>query len=174
MKERNDGMMMLYEQDWDDIREGADTISVFRIDATNWKKLRKMLDGAEPSEYIFDSFYEINGDDNWFRTDLFQVFCNVNDIAYEFERINCIWFKPEKDMTEEMMELLEDYRDDCGYTIPEEIPDPQYPLPKNGYWPIKVDLKARTMCEMHGVTVCAAYCMAYAMMTYSEIKGFFL
>lgn len=180
LKERQDGSAILYAQDPDDFvndfegDDGLNTISVYRFDAENWKKLKETLNAEDIASALFHKFFWTETVMEWFLTDEFQDFCKENKIDFEFSRIDCIWFRPERETFDAMFKQLCMYEKNEGYKIPDKYPDDKYPQPQGGYWPIKVDMKNKVMTEVQGITVCAGYCSKYELMTFSEIEGFYL
>ena len=180
IKERQDGSAILYTQDPDDFvndcegDDGANSISVYRFDPENWKKLKGTLNEEDPVGALFHKFFWTETVSTWFLTKEFQSFCREHGIDYEFSRTDCIWFQPEKETFGAMFKLLCYYEENEGYKIPDEYPDEKYPQPRDGYWPIKVDMKNKVMVEVQGVTACAGYCSKNAFMTFSDIEGFYL
>ena len=180
IKERQDGSAILYTQDIDDFinafegEDGPQTISVYRFNAENWKKLKETLNAEDPVGALFHKFFWTETVMTCFMTDDFQSFCSEHGVDFEFSRTDCIWFQPEKETFGAMFKQLCMYEENDGYKIPDEYPDRRYPQPKEGYWPIKVDMKNKIMTEVQGVTACAGYCSKNVLMTFSEIEGFYL
>ena len=176
LKERNDGSAMLFTQDLDDILSDDNimTISVFRFDPDNWAKIKNILNVDDPIYKFFRMFYTVTHIEDWFERKSFDKFCESNGIEYSFTRDSSFWFQPEEGLIGELLEFLEGYEERDRYRIPDEFPDPKWKDVIKGYWPFEVDMRNKTVREVHGITVCACYCSQNVLMKFSDMKGFYL
>lgn len=175
LKENNDGSAVFLVQDARDIDpfNSNYTISEYRFDAENWKKFKDLLNAENIKDEIFQRFYTVSDIDNWFDDEELFHFCQDNHIRKKFDRIETIWFRPEEETFMEMFErlcALEEHRD---YVIPDEYPDHNYPKLEDGYWPLIIDMKEKTIREVHDKTAYEEYCENNPLMNYSEFKGFY-
>ena len=176
LKEKNDGSAMLFTQDLDDIMPDDDmkTISVYRFDPDNWEKIKTILNADDPIYKFFRMFYSVTHIEDWFERKVFEKFCESYGIEYEYTRDSSFWFRPEEWLVGELLEFLEGYEKRDRYRIPDVFPDPKWKNVIEGYWPFEVDMRNKTVREVHGITVCAAYCSQNVLMNFSDIKGFYL
>ena len=176
LKERKDGSAMLFTQDLTDIfpEDDLTTISVYRFDTDNWVKMKKALNVDDPIYKFFRMFYSVTHIESWFERKIFEEFCEAHGIEYSFTRDSGFWFQPEEGLIGELLEFLEGYEDKKRYRIPDRFPDPNWKDVIKGYWPLEVDMRNRTVREVHGITVCAAYCTQNVLMKFSDMKGFYL
>ncbi|MBO4782643.1 MAG: hypothetical protein J5522_09615 [Lachnospiraceae bacterium] len=176
LKERKDGSAMLFTQDLTDIfpEDDLTTISVYRFDTDNWSKMKRILNVDDPIYKFFRMFYSVTHIESWFERKIFEEFCEANGIEYSYTRDSGFWFQPEEGLVGELLEFLEGYEDKKRYRIPDRFPDPNWKDVIKGYWPLEVDMRNRTVREVHGITVCAAYCTQNVLMKFTDMKGFYL
>jgi len=176
LKERQDGSAMLFTQDLKDIfpEDNMNTISVYRFDPDNWAKIKSILNVDDPIYKFFRMFYTTTHMEDWFETKIFEKFCESYGINYTFTRCSSFWFQPEEGLVGELLEFLEGYEKGDGYRIPDEFPDPKWKDVIKGYWPLEVDMRNKTVREVHGITVCACYCSQNVLMKFTDMQGFYL
>ncbi len=176
LKERQDGSAMLFTQDLDDImsEDNIMTISIYRFDSDNWAKIKGILSVDDPIYKFFRMFYTVTHIEDWFETEKFEKFCLAREIEYTFTRDSGFWFQPEQGLVGELLEFLEEYEKRERYRIPDEFPDPKWKDVIKGYWPLEVDMRNKTVREVHGITVCACYCSQNVLMKFTDMQGFYL
>ena len=176
LKERKDGSAMLFTQDLEDImpEDNMMTISVYRFDPDNWAKIKGILNVDDPVYKFFRMFYTTTHIEDWFEIKIFEKFCLAHGIEYTFTRDSSFWFQPEEGLIGELLEFLEGYEKRDRYRIPDEFPDPKWKDVIKGYWPLEVDMRNKTVREVHGITVCACYCTQNVLMKFTDMQGFYL
>ena len=176
MKEREDGSAMLFTQDLDDFmsEDNIMTISVYRFDPVNWSKIKSILNVDDPIYKFFRMFYTVTHIEDWFEIGKFEKFCEAYGIEYAYTRDSSFWFQPEEGLVGELLEFLERYEKRDRYRIPDEFPDPKWKDVIKGYWPLEVDMRNKTVREVHGITVCACYCSQNVLMKFTDMQGFYL
>lgn len=176
LKERQDGSAMLFTQDLKDIfpEDNMMTISVYRFDPDNWSKIKSILNVDDPIYKFFRMFYTVTHIEDWFETKKFEKFCEAYGIEYAYTRDSSFWFQPEEGLVGELLEFLERYEKRDRYRIPDEFPDSKWKDVIKGYWPLEVDMRNKTVREVHGITVCACYCSQNVLMKFTDMQGFYL
>ena len=176
LKERKDGSAMLFTQDLEDIlpEDNMMTISVYRFDSDNWAKIKGILNVDDPVYKFFRMFYTTTHIEDWFEIKKFEKFCESYGIEYTFTRDSSFWFQPEEGKVGELLEFLEGFEERDRYRIPDTFPDPKWKDVIKGYWPLEVDMRNKTVREVHGITVCACYCSQNVLMKFSDVLGFYL
>ena len=104
LKEREDGSMLIYCQDIEDINPETFvhtsekfTVSIYTIDSDNAYKLKDVLSVSNYERAIYDRFYVNGSSEDWFDSKAFAEFCTENGIGYKCDRRSNLWFRPNKD-----------------------------------------------------------------------------
>ncbi len=177
LHERRDGAAVLFCQDPEDLSPHTEhfTISEYRFNSTEWVKVKQILAGTDTVHEFFKSFYhEDQESGGWFLADKLRGFCSDNEITYDHRRRDSIWFclRKEEGMTN-LMSFLQVIEKMMHYKIPQAVPDPKCPLPYDEYWPLIIDIKEKTVTEVHSITAIMDYCSENEMMTYTDFLGFY-
>lgn len=181
LKEREDGSMLIFCQDVEDLGINPDiaehnndkfTVSIYKFDMDNAEKLKSVLNVSNYEKALYDKFYKENSSEDWFDGAAFKDFCNENGIVHTYNRRNNIWFRPQMD---DNIRVILNYLNIVEkLSVPAVYPDPNYAQPDNSYWPLSIDLESKVVKEVQGETVCQTYEATYDILNFNEISRFYL
>ena len=181
LKDREDGSMLIYCQDLDDLGMNKETVehisekftvSIYKFNPANADKLKSVLNASNYEKALYDKFYTESSSEDWFDASTFNDFCMENEIEFSYSRRNNIWFRPQKD---ENIKVILNYLNIVEkLSVPAVYPDPNYAQPEDAYWPLSIDLEGKQVKEVQGDTVCQTYESAYNILSFNEISRFYL